>query len=94
MKYARLVDNRLVDCTELSAYTPRPSWGASDQDLMDRVFEAVGGFGAFIVVPEDAQSGMEQKDDGSFGWPEPPPEDPSIDPPIDPPIDPSVDLNA
>lgn len=71
MKYARIVNGRTVDTTDLSVYDPRPEWGKEDSDLMDRIFSAVGGFAAFVVVPNSTENGMEQKPDGSYGWPEP-----------------------
>lgn len=74
MKYARIVSGRTVDCVDLDIYSPRPDWGAHDFDLLDRIFAAVGGHVAFVAVPDDTQNGMEQKEDGSYGWPGPAPE--------------------
>lgn len=73
MKYARIVDGRTVDVVDLDIYDPRPDWGAHDFDFLDRIFAAVGGHVAFVVVPDDTANGMERKDDGSYGWPEPAP---------------------
>lgn len=80
MKYARIVDGRTVDTVDLSVYDPRPDWGKDDNDLLDRVFAAVGGSAAFIAVPDDTQSGMEPKEDGSYGWPDPSPKPKDIKP--------------
>lgn len=64
MKYARAVDHsakqdgsdiRLIDVVDVSIYTPRPDWGQTDEALLDRLFAQVGGFAAFIEVPDHVE---------------------------------------
>ena len=64
MKYARLVDHsrdndgsdiRALDVVDTAIYSPRPAWGQTDEALLNRSFESVGGFAAFSIVPNHVE---------------------------------------
>lgn len=64
MKYARLVDGRVLDLVNTDDYDPRPEWGQTDRDLLDRIFEAVGGYAAFTMIPNYVKPYEEVTKDG------------------------------
>lgn len=55
MKYARDVNGRMVDLIDTAVYEPRPGWGQTDEDLLNRIMAVVGGFAAFVAVPQGVQ---------------------------------------
>jgi len=38
-KYVRVVNGRAVDIVDTAIYEPRPSWGQTDEALLDRIYE-------------------------------------------------------
>ncbi len=66
MKYARIVEGRIVDVVDPSVYSPRPDWGQTDEDLLNRIFEAVGGFAAFKEIPDHIENGAFDNGDDTY----------------------------
>ncbi len=66
MKYARIAEGRVLDFVDTAAYNPRPEWGQTDAALINRIFEAVGGFAAFQMIPDYVQPYEEVADNGEF----------------------------
>lgn len=67
MKYARIVEGRVVDPVVIPAQLP--PWAQNDAEYLARIFPGVTGF---IVVPDNTQPGAADNGDGTYTNPQAP----------------------